>query len=187
MSVSSRWPGSIPTRTPGFNPIVVDDVMYVLGPRELAHRARCHDRQGNLDPRGPRRHHQPRRQLLAERGRQGQAAAVLDQQLPAGDRRHDRQVDPTFGEDGIVDLAQGARARRDVRRTDPVEQPRQGLEEPPDPRIGAGRGVRQSARRHPRVRRHHRREEVAVPHGAAGRASSATRPGRRRPTSTSAA
>ena len=42
---------SYPYAAGGFNPIVVDDVMYVLGPQRLAHRARCHDRQGNLDPR----------------------------------------------------------------------------------------------------------------------------------------
>ncbi len=60
---------------------------------QLAHRARRDDRQGDLDPRGARRHQRPRHQLLAERGRQGQAPAVLDQQLPPGDRRADRQVD----------------------------------------------------------------------------------------------
>ena len=83
-----------PYATAGFNPIVVDDVMYTLGPEQLAHRARRDDRQGDLDPRRAGRHHRPRHQLLAERGRQGQAAAVLDQQLPPGDRRADRQVDP---------------------------------------------------------------------------------------------
>ena len=176
-----------PYATAGFNPIVVDDVMYVLGRGQLAHRARCHDRQGALDPRGPRRHHQPRRQLLAERGRQGQAAAVLDQQLPAGDRRHDRQVDPDVRRGRHRRSAQRPRARRDVRRPDPVEQPRQDLEEPADPRIGAGRSVRESARRHPRVRRHHRARRSGSSTRFRCRASSATRPGRRRPTSTSAA
>ena len=65
-----------------------------VGPRRLADRAGCHDGQGDLDPRGAEWHHQPRRQLLAERRREGQAAAVLNQQLPAGDRCADRQIHP---------------------------------------------------------------------------------------------
>ena len=64
-------------------------------PQQLvARRARRDDRQGDLGPRRPERHRQQGHQLLAERGRQGSAAAVLGQQLPAGDRRAHRQVDP---------------------------------------------------------------------------------------------
>ena len=85
--------------------------MYTLGREQLAHRARRDDRQGDLDSRRPRRHQRPRHQLLAERRRQGQAAAVLDQQLPPGDRRRTGKSILTFGTNGIVDLRTGWRAR----------------------------------------------------------------------------
>ena len=58
------------------------------------------------------RHHRPRHQLLAERGRQGQAADLLDQQLPPGDRRHDRQVDPDVRRRRRRRSARGPAARR---------------------------------------------------------------------------
>ncbi len=157
------------------------------GARELAHRARRHDRQGTLDSRRTGRHHEPRHQLLAERGRQGQAAAVLDQQLPAGDRREDRQVDPDVRRERHRRSARWSRARRRYGRTDSVEQPRQDLEEPHHPGIGARRSVRQSARRHPRLRRRHRARRCGSSTRFRCPASSATTPGRRRPTSTSAA
>ena len=85
---------SYPYADAGFNPIVVDDVMYMLGRNNslialdatTGKEIWIHEGLGGIVV--------PRHQLLAERRRQGQAAAVLDQQLPAGDRRDDRQVDP---------------------------------------------------------------------------------------------
>ena len=158
--------------------------MYVLGRNGSPHRARCHDRQGDLDPRGAERHRQPRHQLLAERRRQGQAAAVLDQQLPAGDRRATGKSILTFGNDGTVDLRVGLRAAKDGLETTtaPARSGRTSLilgsttgeafiAPPGDIRaydVVTGKMAGSSTRfRSP--------------------ASSATTPGRRRPTSTSAA
>ena len=45
---------SYPYATAGFNPVVVEDVMYLAGRNGSPHRPRRDDRQGDLDPRGPR-------------------------------------------------------------------------------------------------------------------------------------
>ena len=133
-----------------------------LRPQWFTHRARCLHGEGNLDPRGAERDDQPRHQLLAERRWQGPPAAVLDQQLPPGDRCAYRTLDSDL------------RHRRDrrsahrspSRRQDGLEQqqPGQDLEEPPDPRIHDRRGLHLPAGGHPRVRRRHRQEGLAVPH-----------------------
>ena len=159
--------------------------LYV-GPQRIAHRPGCDDREGNLDPRRTDRHDRPRRQLLAERGRQGQAAAVLDQQLPAGDRREHRQVH--------LDL----RHRRH-RSTSAQGLPRgenMGWNPNSPGKVWKNLLIIGST---DRARRSCRRPATSAPTTSSparrsgsstrcrGRASSATRRGRRRPTSTSAA
>ena len=138
-----------------------------LRPQRFAHRARCLDREGNLDPRGAEWDDQPRHQLLAERRWQGTPAAVLDQQLPPGDRCAHRTLDSDL------------RHRRDrrsphrspSRRQDGLEQqqPGQGLEEPSDPRIHHRRSLHLAAGGHPRLRRGHRQQDLAVPYHPAAR------------------
>ena len=94
MSVSSRSRGSIPYATAGFNPIVVDDVMYVLGRSSslvaldatTGKEIWIHEGLRGITSRGIN-------YWQSEDGKD-KPAAVLDQQLPAGDRRAHRQVDP---------------------------------------------------------------------------------------------
>ena len=62
---------------------------------------------------------------------------------------------PTFGIKGTSICAPACRA---ARRWAGTTTARQGLEEPADPRVDDGRGVHLAARRHPRVRRRHRRK-----------------------------
>ena len=123
---------------------------------------------------------EPRHQLLAERGRQGQAAAVLDQQLPAGDRREDRQVDPDVRQrTALVNLRDGLARARGHGLGVASRQPRQGLEEPDHPR--ARRRARRSSRR--RATSAPTTSSPASSSGSSTRfrspASSATRRGRR--------
>ena len=76
-----------------FNPVVVDNVIYVLAQKQLARRARCHHRPRNLDSRGPAGHRAARHQLLGKQGPLRSAAVVPDEQLPAGDRRAHGKID----------------------------------------------------------------------------------------------
>ena len=169
-SASSRWRGSIRTAPAGFNPIVVDDVMYVLGRNSslvaldatTGKEIWIHEGLSGITSRG----------INYWQSEDGKDRRLLfcDQQLPAGDRRDDRQVDPdASASTASSTCATGLRARRRHERPRPVEQSRQGLEEPAHPRIGAGRGVRLAAGRHPRLRRRHRQARLAVPHRAAAR------------------
>ncbi len=57
-----------------FNPLVVRGVVYGRGANGIVRRARCGDRQGDLDPQGCPGFQQPRRELLGEQGRQRTAA-----------------------------------------------------------------------------------------------------------------
>ena len=133
-----------------------------LRPQWFTHRARCLHGEGNLDPRGAEWDDQPRHQLLAERGWQGSPAAVLDQQLSAGHRCAHRTLDSNLWY---------RRNRRSTQRSpsgrqDGLEQqqPGQNLEEPPDPWIHHRRSLHLPAGGHPRVRRGHRPEDLAVPY-----------------------
>ena len=87
LQVAWTYPASNGTASM-FNPIVVDDMMYLLGSNNSAHRARRRHRQRNLDPRQPQRHHQTRHQLLGEQGPQRPPPHLLHEQHPPGDRRH---------------------------------------------------------------------------------------------------
>ncbi len=104
---AGRSPGPIHTARPCFNPIVVRGID--LRPRaQRRHRcSRREDRKGDLDPRRHDGHDSARHELLGEQGWQGSAADLQHERLPAGDRRGDRQVDLTFGTDGVVDLREG--------------------------------------------------------------------------------
>ena len=92
----------------GFNPIVVDDMMFVSGRSNSLDRARRDHRQGNLDSREPAEPLGARHQLLAERRRQGQAACSLTTGpfLQAIDARTGKSI-MTFGTNGYVDLREG--------------------------------------------------------------------------------
>ena len=88
-----------PYGAPTFSPVFAHDVLYGLGRNGVvARRARRDDRQGDLGPRRPERHHEQGHQLLGERGRQGPPADLRGRQLPAGDRRaRPARSIPTFG------------------------------------------------------------------------------------------
>ena len=108
-STSSRWRGSIRTPPPGFNPIVVDDVMYTAGPRTArSSRSMRRPARRSGSTRGSTASPSRGDQLLAERGRQGQAADLL--RSTASCRRSTPRPASrslTFGENGIVDLRNG--------------------------------------------------------------------------------
>ena len=147
----------------GFNPIVVDDMMFVSGRSNSLDRARPDHGQGNLDSREPAvvgAGHQ----LLAERRRQGEAPAADDRTVPPGDRREDRQVDHDLR---IEWLRRPARWDAAGRERHSRAESRQGLEEPPHSRQCAWRRVDVAAGRHSRVRRDHRQAGLAVPHDSA--------------------
>ena len=176
-----------PYASSGFNPIVVDDVVYTAGRNgslvaldaATGKEIWIHEDLSGTD--------EPRRELLAERGRKRPAPSLSDQQ--ASFRRSTRKTGQSD-----ADIRPGRRrepARRPRRAGEDIglviQQSRQGLAQPVDSRIDDGRGVHLTAWRHSRVRRRDREARLAVPHGSAARASSATRRGRQMPTSTSAA
>ena len=76
-----------------FDPVVVDNMIYVLAQKQFARRARRHDRTRNLDSRGPAGHRAARHQLLGEQGPLRSAVVVPDEQLPPGDRRAHGKID----------------------------------------------------------------------------------------------
>ena len=136
-------------------------------PQQLARRHRRDHRQGNLDPREPARHRPARDQLLGEQGPLGSPAAVPDEQLPAGDRRPDRQVDHDVRHRRRREPPRRAAARPGHAGEGAVVESGQGVREPDHPRVGRRRALHGAARRHPRLRRRHRAPGVAVPHRAA--------------------
>ena len=94
-----------------FNPIVIDDVMYVLGKGSRDRRARCGHGKAALGVRArsavPARHHRPGHQLLGEQGSIAAPAAVRCRRvLQAVDARTGKLI-PSFGKDGKVDLREG--------------------------------------------------------------------------------
>ena len=107
-----------------FNPIVVDNTMYVLARNnslvalDATHRAR------NLDSRRSAGHRAARHQLLGEQGPLRSAAAVSDEQLSSGDRRADGQVDYHIRQRRRRQSARRARPRPgDDRQDAVVERP----------------------------------------------------------------
>ena len=168
------WSFPVGERSFVFNPIVVDDVMYVLARdneivaldaatgRELW----AHPHEGPVDG--------ARHQLLAERGRQRSAPALSQ-------RRHADGVERAHGRNRR-DIRQG-RPRRLARRprvrtagTSPTvrplhtSNPGRVIRQPHD-RVAAGarRGLRIDAGRRAGVRRRHRQARVGVPQHSARR------------------
>ena len=103
----------------------------------------------------PERHHQPGINYWQSEDGKDKRLIFCDQQLPPGDRRDDRQDDPTFGDRRIVDLREGL-LRGESTAVAFSRTARQGLEEPADPGIAPGEAFDDAAWRHPRVRRDHR-------------------------------
>ena len=99
-----------PHGTTGFNPIVVDDVMYVAGTEQFAHRARCHDREGDLDSRGPVRDHHAAASTTgrAPTEKIGDCCSRSTAIMQAIDARTGKSI-LSFGTNGIVDLREGLR------------------------------------------------------------------------------
>ena len=149
---------------------------YVFGParrrqrrlraraKQLARRARCHDRPRNLDSRRSAGHRAARHQLLGEQGPLRSAAALSDEQLSPGDRRANGKVDSDVRQRRRRQFARGARPRSGDDRQDAVVEPRQGVREPHHPRIGGRRELHGASRRSARVRRRDRQARLAVPH-----------------------
>ena len=110
----------------GFNPLVVDGMMYVLGAEQRDRRARRGHRQPDLVPPVRAEHRLPaRHQVLAEQGRQGPPPDLRSGQLPLRDQRPHRRWHPSFGDDGRVNMRVGnARARS----ADPARTPGRILE-----------------------------------------------------------
>ena len=157
------------------------------GEEQLAGRVECGDGAGDLDPREPARHRAARRELLGEQGSLGAPHPVPDEQLPAGDRRAHGQVDPRLRQERAGRSAGRPRARGRERRARAVEHAREDLRQLDPARRRAGRSPTS------------RRPAICAPTtcGPArwcGRstpcrspANTATTPGRKTPTNTSAA
>ena len=99
------------TGTVIFNPIVVDDVMYVQGTGNAIVGARCGDRQGDLAPRQSRGDRRARAQLLGEPGSVRSAAPVSQRRQPDGHQRADRRDDHVVRQQRPGGPASGAVAR----------------------------------------------------------------------------
>ena len=132
-STSSRWPGPIrPTTTSRTSSARSSSTtsIYVLAQQQLARRARRDHRPGNLDSRRAAGHRAARHQLLGKQRSLGSPAAVSDEQLSAGDRRADGQVDHDVRQRRRRQSARGPRTRSGDDREDAVVESRQGVREP---------------------------------------------------------
>ena len=146
------------------------------------------DRQGALDPRRHAGHDHARHELLGEQGRQGPAADLQHERLPAGDRRRDRQVDhdlrrPTASSTCARD---SAAIRRPIGRIQ-SGTPGQVFENLIILGSATGEGYMSPPGRSARLRRRHRASWRGSSTPCRIPASSATRRGRRTRGSTSGA
>ena len=108
---------------------------------QLDRRARCRHGQGNLDPRKPPRpHHYARHQLLGKQRPVGPAPAVLEQQLPAGDRRQHRPVHYVVRHETARSIFGQAWAAIPP-RSPPIRDARAHLRKPHHSRLGDQPGV----------------------------------------------
>ena len=123
---------------------------------------RRRDRQGAVGVGRDQGVRHPWRQLLGERRRQGSAAALQHAEHAAGPGREDGQAHPDLRQGRRRRPARGPRPRRGDRRA--AEPPaRTRLRAPAHPRVGHQPRIRLRARRHPCLRRPHRRARVVLP------------------------
>ena len=134
-----------------FNPIVVDNVMYVHGAEQLARRARRGHGQGDLDPREPSGPGHARHCVLGKQGPQGSAADLRDQQPPAGDRRADGQIDSDVRQQRAGRSAGRTRPRSQDDRPHSARVSRTRLREPDSAGLVDRRSLSVGARRYSRL------------------------------------
>ena len=141
-----------------FNPLIVDNVMYVSGVRRRACGPRCLDRQ---------------RVVGVDAARDRARPGVLGESRPIGSPSHpDRQQRHPPGRRAHRPAdydVRHQRVRRHAHRISPAQwrtqqQPRPGLRKPHHRRIERRRRLRIAARRYSRVRRHHRQAGLDVSH-----------------------
>ena len=169
----------------GFNPIVVDDTVYVSGRNgslialdaSTGKEIWIHEGLNGMTSRGIN-------YWQSDDGKERRLLFSINNFLQAIDARTGLSI-PTFGLDGNVDLR--ARAPRGEKMGWNNNSPGKVWKNLLILGSTTGRSLHLSARGHPRIRRGHRQEDLAVPYCPAARESSATTPGRRMPTSTLAA
>ena len=146
-----------------FNPLIVDNVMYVTGVGGVARRARRDDRQGIVDVDAARDRARPR--VLGEQGSLGPPPHPHGEQRHPRSRCAHRAADPDVRRQR---LRRHARRRSSTQRR-PEQQPGTRLRKSDHRRIERRRRLWVAAGRHPRIRRAHRQARVDVPHDSAAR------------------
>ena len=146
-----------------FNPLIVDNTMYVAGVRGVIVALDATTGQGtvDVDAAGDR----ARPGVLGEQGPLRPAADPDREQRHPRDRRAHRAADHDVRQQRVRRHA--GRQPAPQRRAE--QQPGSRLRESPHRRIERRRRLRFAARRHPRVRRPHRQARVDVPHDSAAR------------------
>ena len=145
-----------------FNPLVVRDVIYTRARGNDAGRHRRGHRRAALGVARDRGLRGARHELLGERRRQGSPAAAQHAEHAAGLRRQHRPADSELRQGRRGRSAGRTRSRSgDRRAAEPAA--RQDLRAPDHPRLGHQPRVRLGPRRHPRLRRPHRRPRLVVP------------------------
>ena len=166
-----------------FGPLIVDDVMYVVGKDNAVVALEASTGQAALVAGPPGHADQPRLQLLGERRSIRPAPDLRGRQLPPADRRADRRVHPVLrnGQAGST-CGPGCRARATCRAARRARSSRTSSSSARPPARATGRRRATSGRSTcARARWCGRSTPFRVP------ASSATTPGRRTPGSTPAA
>ncbi len=160
-----------------FNPIIVDNMMYVLARNNslvaidatTGQEIWVHEGLQGIAPRGinywESKDRSDRRLLFQ-----------LNSYLQAIDARTGKSI-LTFGKNGAVNLREGLRRDPATVVKTQSSQPGKGVREPHHPWIGRGRKLHGASRRCSRLRRRDWRARLAVPHDSRIRASSAMRPG----------